>query len=308
MGHEVTVRSRLARASAVVATLLAGAAPAAAQFATGTLFVSHDSDNFDEVRVTAGATADNGFGAAVGAMHYSAPGWSANGSALLATYKEFGRERQVDASLGAARIDGRDYAIGNLEYLRSWADGNALGLSIERNIVASQGGIEDGIVYNVMAGVGDYVFTPAFNVGAAAGLTYFSDGNQRPFLRTRWNWSLDENYGLNAYLKTRSYRNSDPYRPQYYSPPSLNEVSLGLSARWRASDQVVLAAWADGGMQYTTGDDQPIWSAFVGLSSPRNQALRWNLGLLATNTSSLFTTQSGAYNYLSLAGQVNVPF
>jgi hypothetical protein len=292
----------------LAAATLTAASAATAQFATGTLFVSHDSDDFDELRITAGATADNGFGAAVGAMRYSAPGWSANGSSLVATYKEFGRERQIDASLGAARIDGRDYAIGNLEYLHSWTDGNALGLSVERNIVGSQGGIEDGIVYNVMAGVGDYVFTPAFNVGAAAGLTYFSDGNQRPFLRTRWNWSLDERYGLNAYVKTRSYRNSDPYRPQYYSPPSLNEVSLGLSARWRASDQVVLAAWADAGMQYTTGDDQPIWSAFVGFQSPRNAPIRWNLGLLATNTASLFTSQSGAYNYLSLAGQVNVPF
>jgi hypothetical protein len=296
------------RSGLLAAAALTAASAATAQFATGTLFVSHDSDDFDEVRVTAGATADNGFGAAVGTMRFSAPGWSANGSSLVATYKEFGREQQVEASLGAAHIDGRDYAIGALEYLRSWTNGNALGLSAERNVVGSQGGIQDGIVYNLLAGVGDYVFTPAFSVGAAAGLTYFSDGNQRPFLRTRWNWSLNDDYGLNAYLKTRSYRNSDPYQPQYYSPPSLNEVSLGLSARWRASDPVVLAAWADAGMQYTSGDDQPIWSAFVGLSSPRNAPIRWNLGLLATNTASLFTSQSGAYNYLSLAGQINVPF
>jgi hypothetical protein len=292
----------------LAAVLLTLASTASAQFASGSFFASHDSDDFDEVRVTLGATADNGFGAAVGAMRYSAPGWSASGTALAATYKDYGRERNIDASLGAARIDGRDYAIGSLEYLRNWSSGNALGMSFERNIVASQGGIEDGIVFNALALVGDYVFTPAFNVGVAAGDTYFSDGNNRPFLRTRWNYALDESYGLNAYLKTRSYRNSDPDRPQYYSPASLNEVSLGLSARWRASEQVVLTAWADGGMQYTSGDDQPIWTAFVGLASPRNQPIRWNLGLLATNTASLFTSQSGAYNYLSLAGQINVPF
>lgn len=292
----------------LAAGALTAATAASAQFATGSFFASHDSDDFNEVRAIVGATADNGFGAALGTMHYSAPGWSAQGTLLAATYKESGRERQIDASLGAARIDGHDYAVGGLEYLHTWASGNALGLSFERNIVGSQGGVEDGIVYNALALVGDYVLSPAFNVGAAAGGTYFSDGNQRPFLRTRWNYSLNEDYGLNTYLKTRSYRNSDPYRPQYYSPPSLNEVSLGLSARWRAGEHVVLSAWADGGMQYASGDSDPIWSAFLGLASPRNAPIRWNLGLLATNTASLFTSQSGAYNYVSLAGQVNLPF
>lgn len=292
----------------VAAGLLSAACTASAQFATGTFFASHDSDDFDEVRATVGATAGNGFGAAVGTMHYSAPGWSANGTLLAATYKEFGHERQIDASIGAARIDGRDYAVGGLDYLHTWASGNALGLSFERNIVNSQGGIEDGIAYNALALAGDYAFSPVFNVGAAVGGTYFSDGNQRPFLRTRWNYSLNESYGLNAYLKTRSYRNSDPDRPQYFSPSSLNEVSLGLSVRWRASDRVVLSAWADAGMQYASGDDQSIWSAFIGLASPRNDPIRWNIGLIATNSATLFTSQSGAYNYLSLAGQINLPF
>jgi hypothetical protein len=288
--------------------LLAAAAPACAQFASASFFASHDSDDFDEVRVTAGATADNGFGAAAGAMHYSAPGWSANGTLLVGTYKSYRAAEQIDANAGVARIDGRNYAVGGLDYLHTWASGNALGLSLERSIVNSQGGIEDGIAYNALAAVGDYVFTPTFNVGLAAGVTVFSDDNNRPFVRTRWNLALTEAYGLNAYLKTRSYRNSDPDRPQYYSPASLNELSLGLSVRWRADERVVLSAWADGGMQYTSDGNQPIWTAFAGLTSPRGDAIRWNLGLLATNTASLFTTQSGAYTYLSLAGQVNVPF
>lgn len=288
--------------------LLVAASPAWAQFATGSFFASHDSDDFDEVRITAGATADNGVGATTGAMHYSAPGWSANGALLVGTYKSFTAQEQIDASLGAARIDGRTFAVGGLDYLYTWTSGDALGLSLERNIVNSRGGIDDGITYNVLAAVGDYVFTPSFNVGVSAGTTLFSDDNRRPFLRTRWNLLLNDAYGLNAYLKTRSYRSSEPDRPQYYSPASLNEVSLGLSVRWRADARVVLSAWADGGMQYTRTGNQPIWSAFAGLASPRNDPIRWNLGLLATNTGSLFTSQSGAYTFLSLTGQVNVPF
>ncbi len=292
----------------LAASAMAAASAASAQFATGSFFASNDSDDFDEVRISAGATAANGFGAALGTARYSAPGWSANGTSLAATYKEFGRERQVDASIGVARIEGDNYAVGGLDYLYTWTSGNALGLSLERNIVNSQGGIEDGIVYNALALVGDYAFSPIVNVGAAAGGSYFSDGNQRPFVRTRWNYLLNETYALNTYLKTRSYRNSDPDRPQYYSPRSLNEVSIGLSTRWRAAERVVLSAWADVGRQYTSGDDQSIWSAFVGLVSPHTDPIRWNLGLLATNIASIFTSQTGAYNYLSLAGQINLPF
>jgi hypothetical protein len=278
-----------------------------AQTLNGSLFLSHDSDSFDEYRVTAGYTGELGFGLAAGAMRYTAPGWSADGALLAATYKEQGRLRQVDASVGVARIEGQDYMVAGIDWLQRWEAGHALGLSFERNIVNSQGDIEDQILYNSLALVGDYVFAAPFNVGLAGGTTYFSDGNNRPFLRTRWNYSVNEQYGLNAYLKTRSYRNSDPDRPQYFSPEWLNEASLGLSSRWLAAERVVLSTWLDAGMQYTSTDNQPIWGAFLGLASPRNAQIRWNVGLLATNTASLLTSQSGAYRYLSAAAQLSFP-
>ena len=118
--------------------LLAGASPVWAQFATGTFFASHDSDNFEEMRVSAGATADNGIGAAAGAMYYSAPGWSASGTLLVGTYKSYKAAEQIDANAGVARIDGRNYAVGGLDYLHTWATGNALGLSFERSVVNSR--------------------------------------------------------------------------------------------------------------------------------------------------------------------------
>jgi hypothetical protein len=295
------------RALLGVAVLWACATATAAQSLTGSLFVAHDSDDFDELRVSAGYVGEQGFGLAAGAMRYSAPGWSANGALLTGTYNEDRKARRIDASIGAAQIDGHNYLVGGIDYLQRWDAGQALGFGFERNIVNSQGGIDDGIVYNSLALVGDYAFSAPFNVGLAAGTTYFTDGNYRPFLRTRWNYSLDERYGLNAYLKTRSYRNSDPDRPQYFSPEWLNEASLGLSSRWLAAERVVLSAALDAGMQYTNTDNQPIWGAFLGLASPRNAAIRWSIGLLATNTASLFTSQSGAYRYLSATAQVSIP-
>ncbi len=295
------------KACITLGALWACAIAAGAQSVSGSVFLSHDSDSFDEMRVSAGYTGEHGFGLAAGAMRYTAPGWSANGALLAGTYREQNKVRQIDASVGVAQIDGHNYLVGGVDYLQHDPAGHALGFGFERNIVNSQGGIEDGIVYNSLALVGHYVFSAPFNVGLAGGSTYFSDGNHRPFLRTRWNYSLNEQYGLNAYLKTRSYLNSDPDRPQYFSPEWLNEASLGLSSRWLATESVVISASLDAGMQYTDTDNQPIWGAFLGLSSPRNSAIRWSVGLLATNTASLLTSQSGAYRYLSATAQLNIP-
>lgn len=301
MGHEV-------KASIVLAALLGCAAPALAQFVSGSLFYSRDSDSFEELRIGAGWTAANGFGVAAGGVRYSAPGWSENGALLAGTYREYSRRTQIDASVGVLDLAGQIYGVGTVDYLHRWESGNALGFSLDRNIVNSQGGIEDQITQNSAVLVGDYLFTPVFNVGLAAGLTYFSDGNTRPVLRTRWNVELVADYGLNAYLKTRSYTNSDPGRPQYYSPSRLNDASIGLSSRFLAQERVVVSAAVDAGVQSTSDDTEPIWSVFFGLASPRSEAIRWNVGLLATNTSSFLTTQSGAYRYLSATAQVNIPF
>ena len=296
------------KASILFAALLATATSAAAQFVTGTFFYSRDSDSFEEFRLGAGFTADNGFGLAAGAVRFNAPGWSENGALLAGTYKENSRIRQVDANIGVLDLAGQHHAVGGLDYLHRWESGNAFGVSVERNIVNSQGGVEDEILQNTVALVGDYAFSPSFNVGLAGGVICFSGGNTRPVLRTRWNYELDPQFGLNAYLKTRSYTNSEPDQPQYYSPSRLNEASLGLSSRWLAAPGVVLSASADGGVQSTEDGSEPIWSAFFGLASPRQEPIRWNVGVLATNSSSFLTTQSGAYRYLSATAQINVPF
>jgi hypothetical protein len=299
---------RTALAAALGALCLVAAGGVGAQTLDGRFFASSDSDDFTETRLGAGYTAANGFGVAAGALRYRAPGWSQSGASLGGTYFERSDERQVDASLGVLDLAGRQDLIGALDFVRQWEGGRALGLSLERHIVGSRGGIEDHILYNVAALVGDWSFTPRFGVGLAGGLTHFSDGNERPFLRTRWNLELDAEYGLNAYLKTRSYRNSEPGRPQYFSPERLDEASLGLSARWRATEDVVASLSVDAGRQSTDSGSESIWSAFAGVASPRRAPLRWSVGLLATNTANLFTTQTGAYRYLSASAQVAVPF
>ena len=293
----------------LLAALLALASGAACAQATGRLHASRDSDDFRERIATLGYAGASGFGLKAGTAEYDAPGWSVDGASLAATYRRDDERRQVDASLGALRVDGRTRAVGALDWLQKdvgWR--SSLGLSTERDIVDSQRGIEDGLTSDSLALVGDHAFGDRFNVGAAAGVTWFSDGNRRPFLRTRWNLLLDDDFGLNAYLKTRHYRNSQPDRPDYYSPERLGEVSLGLSTRFLVAERVVLAAQADAGQQRTPGDTKSIWSYTVGVGAPRRSRVQWSVALQATNTAAAAANASGAYRYTSLLAQLRVPF
>ncbi|MBW8832828.1 MAG: hypothetical protein JF606_26225 [Burkholderiales bacterium] len=295
------------KAMLIGALLAAAAAATPAQDVSARLDASHDSDGFDEQQATLAWTGAAGWGLKAGALHYSAPGWTADGRLLAATYRHKVSGALVEASAGMAKIGTHVHAVGVLDVLRPVAAASSLGVSAERNVVDSRLGIDAGLTFNSLALVADHAFNERFNVGLAGGSSWFSDDNRRPFLRTRWNFSFNEKFGLNAYLKTRSYRDSMPNRAEYFSPERLNETSLGLSSRLIAAQRVVLSAAIDAGRQHTETDAKPIWSYSLGVSSLRNASLRWSLVLQAANTGPL-VSRAGDYRYTSLVGQVSFPF
>ena len=291
------------------AALLALAGSAAAQSVSGQLLASDDSDGFRETITTAGFRAAQGFGLKAGALHYHAPGWRESGSLLAATYQRRDEGVQLDASLGLARLADHDHTVASLDALWPVARGSSLGLSVERDLVNSVAGIDEGLSFTSLALVAEHAFSERFNVGLAAGATHFSNDNRRPLLRTRWNFELAPTYGLNTYLKTRSYQNSEPNRPQYFSPARLNEVSAGLSTRLAVAAGVVLSAGADVGTKHTEAGSQRIWSYALRLAAPRQAAVQWSLALEASNAAGTSpVTASEDYRYTRALAQVNVPF
>ncbi|MDE2594946.1 MAG: hypothetical protein KGL57_11980 [Burkholderiales bacterium] len=290
---------------AVLATAGVGAA---AQVVSGALQASHDSDSFNEQKQTLAYRGAAGWGLSAGALRYTAPAWSENGTTLAATYKQADAARQIDASAGVARIAQHDHATATLNYMQAWLPGTSLGVSAERDFINSERGIQAGLNYNTVMGVLDHAFTDRFNVGAAAGCSFFTNDNQRPILRTRWNYLIDDQVGLNAYLKTRSYRNTRPGQAEYFSPSHLNEASLGLSLRFAMGSVMNVSASVDGGQQRIDGDSQGIWSLAVGLASRRGSPVEWMVGVEATNTASLFTVRADSYRYTSAVARISVPF
>lgn len=305
------MRRRVARvgtstgAAAGAVLVLAAAAAAHAAEVTAHVVATHDSDGFDEALLHAGYAFENGLGVRVGHLGYRAPGWSATGQSLQATWRRHDAALQADAAVGVARLAGRDHAVGQLELLRPLGGERSIGLSVERGIVASRLGIDDGLTYTALALVADHAFTPRLNVGAAGGVLHFSDDNRRPFLRTRWNWSLHEPWGLHAYLKTRSLQHAERSRA-YYSPARLNEAALGLSARVALADSMVLSLAADAGRQHTDAGRDATWSASVGVGSRRGAPLQWRLALLAANTAPQFAASTD-YRYHSARFEIRSP-
>lgn len=278
------------------------------QTVSGGFFASQDSDDFRESKQTLAYTAASGWGARVGALRYTAPGWAASGGLGVATYKQANASRTIDASAGAARVGGTTHWVGGLDYMQYTSPSTALGLSVERDLVNSIRGIDGGIHFTALALVMDHAFTEEFNLGLAAGTALFSNDNNRPLLRTRWNYAISERFGLNAYLKTRSYRNTNAYRPEYFSPERLNEAALGLSSRFEVAEAFVLSASIDVGQQRIDGTSDPIWRAALGAGSRRKNAVQWFVGVEASNTAPLFSGRTGGYRYSTATGRISMPF
>lgn len=293
----------------IVCALAALSGAAAAQTVSGGLQASRDTDDLRETIATAAYRGTQGFGLKAASLHYNAPGWRETGALLAATYLRDDAALQIEASLGVAQLGDHEHAVGSLNVMRPVASGSAIGLSLERDYVNSVAGIDQGITFGNIALVADHAFHKRFNVGLAAGTTLFSNDNRRPFVRTRWSFEVEPAYGLNAYLKTRSYQNSEPNRPAYFSPERLNEVSVGLSSRFVAAEQVVLGAAADIGTQHTESGSQRIWSYALSVASLRGAGVQWRVALEASNAAGVSQVSAAeSYRYTRALAQVTLPF
>ncbi|MDR2031254.1 MAG: hypothetical protein LBP86_03125 [Azoarcus sp.] len=270
---------------------------------------SHDSDKFDEARISLGYRYANGWGVNANLARYRAPDWSASGRCLAATYARREASRSLEAALGATRTGNHTMLAGRFDYLQSLTENTALGLSAERDVVDSVQGINQGIAYTTLMLVADHNFGPRSNVGIATGQTWFSDDNRRPILRMRWNYELLPEHGLSAYLKTRHYRNTRPYHGNYYAPERLGEASLGLSWRTALNDHVVFFTGADAGRQRVDHDaNVSIWNVLAGLQSHRRAPVQWRIALeISNNAPSMFSQSEGSYRYFSLTGYLRIP-
>lgn len=265
--------------------------------------LSRDSDTFAEQFGAVSWRGAAGRGLRVGRVQFSAPGWARDGSALLGTYAAQASGHEVDLSLGMVRLASHTHSVGHLDYLRRVRPATAVGLSLERQYVDSQRGIETGTTFDHAAVVLEHQMLPGLDVGGSWGTARFTNDNTRHQMRTRWSYELSEAAGLYLYLKTRHATNSQPGRPEYFSPERLAETSVGLAHKKRLPSGVLVSVEADQGTQRADSAERPLWSLAGAIASSRQALVGWRVALKWTNSAS--SASAGArYGFSSLSAHL----
>ena len=155
---------------------------------------------------------------------------------------------------------------------------------MERDVVDSVNSVDNRIRYTAGALVLDHAFTDRASVGVSLGNTWFTDGNQRRMLRSRWNYELVPDSGFNAHVKTRHFRNTEPYNGYYFAPRSVGEYAAGLSwrtAAWR--QRSFFRSQGDLGRQRIDSEAKGLWTAAAGLQSRNRARVQWRIALDVRN-------------------------
>lgn len=104
---------------------------------------------------------------------------------------------------------------------------------VERDVVDTAGGLDDGVYYTFVGGAFDLPVTDRTTLAAVVGLQAFTGDNVRTHLRATVVQVLQEDWGLSAQLRARYFRSSHPGEYDYYSPAWYTEVMPVLQVRRR---------------------------------------------------------------------------
>lgn len=283
-------------------------APAAQHVSTG-IDASDDSDGFREYKPWAQYEAANGWGLRAAWQHYSINDWSATGRSLYLTHRAQQGAWSSNGRVGLNRSAGHSHLVGAWDGMYQFTAQTAAGMSVERDVVNSQRGLERGLTATTAVAVLDHQLHPRLSLGLAAGSTWFSDDNRRDVLRSRWTFTLHEPQGWYAYAITRHYQNSKPYQGAYFAPERFREAALGLLWKKAVSDHLVISANADWGRQYIEGQGQRLWHWGLYLSSPHRAAIQWKVGISSSKDhASSLNGGDTSYRYTSAVAHIRIPF
>lgn len=269
---------------------------------------SEDTDNFRSQRLALGYLWASGWGMEARASQFSAPGWRAEGKTLSGVYQSRSDDAVIGARLGLDETKDATTPVGMFDYMRKVSRETGLGVSMERDVVDSVNSIDNHIRYTAGFLILDHAFTDRTNVGVSAGNIWYSDGNQRRQIRSRWNYELVPDSGFNVYAKTRHFRNTQPYNGYYFAPEHAEEYSLGLSWRTTLSKSVVLQLQGDAGRQFIDNEPKGLRTFLVGLQSPHRSPVQWRMAFEVRNdASSNLNPGDAGYRYRMLTGSLIFP-
>ena len=303
---------RLVRAFCVPAAILWAGAAAAQDTDVATaagpsagieIFASTDSDNTDVLKLLAkGTLRDDGpdkyLGVAVERAWFSPQGEHSRKDERI--YID-AADRAGDQWLWKARLgtDGHSWLGSASIRARDWSKE----FFLEREIVETPQGVDEGIYYTFLGASFDFPASDRDVFTAMAGVQAFTGSNERLHLRASYIRVVAPKLGLSAQLRARTFHSTAPGEFDYYSPKTFVQVLPVVQMRRFTSSGWMLLGAAGYGAQRATGANwQAARLAEVRVESPRAMHGLRVFGHLQYSNNSL----SGAGNYDYVMGRLGI--
>ena len=280
------------------------AVQAAARPAAGIeLFASTDSDDTDVVKLLArGALRDDGPDRYIG-LALEQAWFTPQGQHTRKDQRVYvdAAERLSDNWLGKARVgtDGHTWLGSASIRAKDWSKE----FFVEREIVETPRGVDEGIYYTFIGASFDF---PAFDrdvFTAMAGVQEFTGKNERLHLRASYVRVIEPKLGLSAQFRARYFHSTVPHEFDYYSPKDFVQLLPVLQTRrFTSSGWMLLGAAGYGAQRATGGNWQSARLAELRVESPRGRNdLRLFAQVQYSNNS-----LSGAGNYDYVMGRLGI--
>ncbi len=266
---------------------------------------SEDSDEFKAATVWAGATHTSGFGAKVGYTHYSDPQINTDSSLLQLTYTNY----NAQGAIGFRNIDfgSKTILVADTEVNIVLTDSVTLGIYAITDIVDSTRSIQTGTRYvNTSAGI-DWLISENLNFNLLLGNTYFTDDNNRPFIRSKLIWTFVPEYGISTYIRTKNQKDTNPGSLNYFSPETLSQQAIGFQIRKSYDKLMYLAVVEYGSEQISTSWEDSrnsigLWS--LGVQTRPLKKTGITFGVSVTNS---INSSVDSYNWIGLTSWMKIP-
>ena len=288
------------------ALLAALSSPAAALVDGGTaggpaagveLWTSTDSDKTDVVKLLGRAAffedgPDRTFGLALELARFTPQGQETRKDQRL--YLDLA-DRLGDKWVWKARLgsDGRTWLGSAHVRTRDWSKE----FFLEREIVETPRGVDDGIYYTFVGASVDLPASERNTFNVMAGLQEFTGRNERLHLRGSYVHVAKPELGLSVQLRTRAFRSTQPREFDYYSPRTFVQLLPVVQMRRFTSTGWMLLGAAGYGAQRASGSNwHSARLAELRFESPRQERGFRAFGHLQYSNNSL--SGAGHYHYL----------
>lgn len=202
----------------------------------------------------------------------------------------------------------RDVIFGNAELKLLMTDSLTIGVAINRDVVDSAYSLQNGIEFTTYSADLDLLLTEELTFTSIVGLTKYSDGNDRMFVKNKLIWSFAPEYGISTYAKLIYQRDSKGGSIYYTSPDSANEIALGLQLR-RPNNGLVYTAALEVGYNTENFATESIssktylWLLGVQTNPGRKTGVTYGASILGTTK-----INSSTYSWTGVNGWIKVPF